>query len=75
MRVEEWDDNWYSQLRRVKGEVTAKRIARNHSGGRRWGRKRKGVVAKEMKFFRGDRIRIVGAIYFVQPCEMEGKGG
>lgn len=53
--VEEWMIIGYSQLRRVKGEVTAKRIARNHSGGRRQGRKRKGVVAKEMKFFRGNR--------------------
>ena len=29
-----------------------------------------------MKFFRGNRDQeVVGAIYFVQPCEMEGKGG
>ena len=49
------DDNWYSQLRRVKGEVTAKESPGTTQVGE--GREGRGKVrlAKKMKFFRGNR--------------------
>ena len=47
------DDNWDSQLCRVKGEVTAKESPGTSLVGAGRGRKKKGVVAKEMKFFTG----------------------